>query len=187
MVSHWSLSDSMFPQVSRTLLSILAVLNNLIVWMVSIRPLTSKSSSPFNNHLGTVPKAPITISTIVTFIFHRFFFQFSSKVVVLTLFSLSFSFILRSAGTAKTTIWQVLFSPCLGDPFVCLHPIRVYVWSFSWTGAGLCIYNLFAWSNLNFLHISQWINSLTQLCRVLYSFCANFQHSLIMWLTVSSL
>ena len=29
--------------------------------------------------------------------------------------------------------------------------------SFSRTGAGLCIYHLLAWSNLNFLHISQWI------------------------------
>ena len=48
-------------QVSRTLLSILAFLNNVLVWMVSIRPPTSKSSSPFNNPLVTVPNAPITI------------------------------------------------------------------------------------------------------------------------------
>ena len=52
MVFHWSLSNSKSPQVSRTLLSILAVLNNAVVWMVSIHPLTSKSSSPFNNPLG---------------------------------------------------------------------------------------------------------------------------------------
>ena len=38
MVFHWSLSDSKSPQVSRTLLSILAVLNNAVVWMVSTRP-----------------------------------------------------------------------------------------------------------------------------------------------------
>ena len=44
MVFHWSLSDSKSPQVSRTLLSILAVLNNAVVWMVSTRPLISKSS-----------------------------------------------------------------------------------------------------------------------------------------------
>ena len=47
MVFHWSLSDSKSPQVSRTLLSILAVLNNVVVWMVSTYPPTSKSSSPF--------------------------------------------------------------------------------------------------------------------------------------------
>ena len=55
------------------------------------------------------------------------------------------------------------------------------------TGAGLCIYHLFVWSNLNFLHISQWIPLPTQSCLVLYSFCANLLHSLIIWLTVPSL
>ena len=60
------------PQVSRTLHSILAVLNNAVVWMVSTRPPTSKSSSPFSNPLVTVPNASITIGIIVNFMFHRF-------------------------------------------------------------------------------------------------------------------
>ena len=72
MVFHWNLSDNKSPQVSRTLLNILAVLNNAVVWMVSTRPLTYKSSSPFNNPLVTVPKAPITIGIIVTCMFHSF-------------------------------------------------------------------------------------------------------------------
>ena len=59
--------------------------------------------------------------------------------------------------------------------------------SFSRTGARLCIYHLFVWSNWNFLHISQWITLSTQSCLALYSFCANLLHSLIMWLIVSSL
>ena len=63
MVFHWSLNDSKSPQVSRTLLSILAVRNNVVVWMVPTRPPTSKSSRPFNNPLVTVPKAPITVGT----------------------------------------------------------------------------------------------------------------------------
>ena len=79
MAFYWSLSDTKYPQVSRTLLSILAVLNNDVFRMVSTRPPTSKSSSPFNNPLVTVPKAPITIGIIVTFMFHSFF-QFSSNV-----------------------------------------------------------------------------------------------------------
>ena len=58
---------------------------------------------------------------------------------------------------------------------------------FSKTSAGLCIYLLLVWSNLNFLHISQWITLLTQSCLVLYSFCTNLRHSLIMWLIVSTL
>ena len=45
--------------------------------------------------------------------------------------------------------------------------------AFSRTGAGLCIYHLLVWSNLNFLHISQWITLLTQSCLALYSLCAN--------------
>ena len=38
MLFHWKLSDSKFPQFSRTLLSILAVFNNTVVWIVSTRP-----------------------------------------------------------------------------------------------------------------------------------------------------
>ena len=107
MISHWRLSDSKSLQFLRTLLSILAVFNNAVVWMVYTRPPTSKSSEPFNNSLVTVPKAPITIGTIVNFMFHSFF-QFSSKV--LCLFSNSFSFIMWSAGTEKSTILQIFFS-----------------------------------------------------------------------------
>ena len=59
--------------------------------------------------------------------------------------------------------------------------------TFSRTGAGLCIYHLFAWSSLNFLHISQWITLPTQSCLALYSFWANLLHSLIMWLMITFL
>ena len=108
MVFHWSLRDSKSPQVSRTLLSILAVLNNVVVWMVSTRPPTSKSSSPFSNPLVTVPKAPITIGIIVTFMFHSFFNSLA-RSRYLSFFSYSFSVILWSAGTAKSTILQIVF------------------------------------------------------------------------------
>ena len=94
-VSWWffigDLSDSKSSQVSRALLSILAFLNNAVVWMVSIRPPTSKSTSPFNNPLVTVPKALIPISIIVTFMSHSFF-QFPSKVQVLILLFIFFRF-----------------------------------------------------------------------------------------------
>ena len=88
MVFHWSLSDSKSPQVSRTLLSILAVLNNAVVWMVSTRPPISKSSSPFSNPLVTV-----TIGIIVTCMFHSFFYSLA-RSRYLSFFSHSFSFIL---------------------------------------------------------------------------------------------
>ena len=73
MVFHWRLCDSKSPQVSRTLLSILAVFSNAVVWMVSTRPPTSESPRPFNNPFVTVSKAQITIGIIVTFMFHSFF------------------------------------------------------------------------------------------------------------------
>ena len=37
------------------------------------------------------------------------------------------------------------------------------------------------WSTFNFLHISQWTTLPTQSCLVLNSFCANWQHLLIIW------
>ena len=154
MVFPWSLTDGKSPQISSTRPSILAVLNNVIVWMFSTRPPTSKSSSPFSKPLVTVPNAPITNGIIVTCMFHSFFnSQVRSRY--LSLFSRSFRFILMSAGTAKSTILQNLFF-CWYDnqqkkrfwfsgrdyPCVCQSPIGVYV-SFSRTGAGLCIYHLF--------------------------------------------
>ena len=108
MVFHRSLSDSKSPQVSRTLLSILAVLNSAVVWMVSTRPPTSKSSSSLNNPLVTVPNAPITIGIIVTCMFHSFFNSLARSRYI-SFFSHSFSFILWSAGTAKSAILHVLF------------------------------------------------------------------------------
>ena len=196
MVFHWSLSDSKSPQVSRTLLSILAVFNNAVVWMVSTLPPISKSSRPFNNPLVIVPKAPITISIIVTFMFHSFFNSLA-RSRYLALFSRSFSFILWSAGTAKLTILEIFFflliiirSGVLAEIrwSVCISKSHRSLWvSFSRTGAGLCMYHLLAWSNLNLLHISQWITLPTQSCLALYSFWANLLHSLIMWLMDPSL
>ena len=145
MVFHWSLSDSKPPQVSRTLLSILAVFNNAVVWMVSTRPPTSKSSGPFKNPLVTVPKASITIGVIVAFMFHSFFNSLA-RSGYLSFFSHSFSFIPWFAGTAKSTILQILFfcRLLLGLVFwprsMCISKShRILCVLFSRTGAGLCI------------------------------------------------
>ena len=91
MVFYWSLSDSKSLQVSRTLLSILVNLNNIVVWMVSIRPLISKSSSPFNNPSVTVPRVPIIIGINVTFMFHSVF-NSQARSWYLSFVSLSFQF-----------------------------------------------------------------------------------------------
>ena len=82
---HLSLSDIKSPQVSRTLLSILADFNSAVVCMVSTSVLISnsfKSSSLFTDPLVILPGAPITTGITVTFMF-RSFFQFPSMVQVL--------------------------------------------------------------------------------------------------------
>ena len=104
---HLSLCDNKSPQVSRTLLSILANLNNAVFCMVSTRPPTSKSSSPFSNPLFTVPNAPITIGIIFTCMYHSFLDSLASSSH-LSFFSHSFTFILWSAGTTKLTILIII-------------------------------------------------------------------------------
>ena len=105
MVFHWSLSDSKSPQVSRTHLKSPQVsrthlkspgLIYAVVWIVSTRPPTSKSSRPFNNPLVIVPNAPITIGTIVTFMFHSFF---NSRLLLLLLHYLDAN---KTAGVEAT-------------------------------------------------------------------------------------
>ena len=93
------------------LLSILAVFSNTAVRLVSTLQPTSKSSRPFNNPLVTVPKVQI-----LTFMFHSFFNSLARSRYS-SLFSHSFSFILR---TAKSTILQIpceIFTPVFADSF----------------------------------------------------------------------
>ena len=123
-----SLTDRKSPHVSKTFLRILANLNNVVVWTISTSPVIFNSSSPCTNHLVTVPRASITISIIVTlcsnylvteqrvpvtlciivtFMFHSFFSSLT-RSKCLSLFSHSFTFTLRSVGTTKSLILQVL-------------------------------------------------------------------------------
>ena len=195
MVIHWSLRDSKSPQVSRTLHSMLAVLNNAVVRMVSARPSTSKSSSLFSNPLLTLPKIPITIGITVTFMFHSFF-NFLARSMYLSFFSHCFSFILWSDETVKSRIFQILCFLLIIKRSGLLAEIRWSIcmsksyWSlcvsFCMTGAGLCIYHLFVGSDLNFLYISLWITLPTQSCLVLFSFCGNLMHSIIIIIIIKT-
>ena len=108
MVFLWSLSDNKFPQVSRILLSILADLNNTIVWRFSAHHPIFNSSRPFTIPLGIVPSAPTKIGITVTFTLYRLF---SSLVKFKCLSPLSFSltFAVWSAKMAKYAIRQFLF------------------------------------------------------------------------------
>ena len=88
-----------------------------------------------------------------------------------------FSLIIIRSGLLAEIRWSVSMSK--SHRSLCV--------SFSRTDAELCLYHLFVWSNLNYLHISLWITLPTQSCQVLYSFCANLLHLLIMWLMISFL
>ena len=88
-----------------------------------------------------------------------FFFSSLAKSRYLSFFSFSFSFTLRTAGTAMSTVWKDLFFFWLSlslvvwqrsdDPFLSQN-YKEYCVSFSRTDSGLCIYHLFVWSNSNF-------------------------------------
>ena len=127
MVFHWSWSDNKSTQVTTTLLSILADLNNSVVLMVSTHPVISKSYSPCTNPLVTVPSAPITIGMIITFIFH-IFFKFPSKVAVLIPLFAFFQFLSvvrcgNKVHNSASSLFLLLIIVRLG----CLAEIR---WSF---------------------------------------------------------
>ena len=184
MVFHWSLSNSKSPQISRTRLRILAVLSNVVVWIVSTRPPTSKSSRPFNSPLVILPNAPITIGRIVTFMFHSFSNSLT-RSRYLSFFSLSFSFIPQSRQFGKFSFFlliiirngllaRIRWSVCM------LKSHRNLCVAFSRTGVGSCIYHLLVWSNFNFLHISQWIPLPTQSCLALL---IRFFHISVSWLS----
>ena len=139
----WALVDGLSlafesPQVSRNLL---ANLNRVVVWMVSTRPVISKSSSLFNNPYNWC-KCHFHVPQ---------FFQIPSKVGVLILLLLSFNFTRWSAETTKSTILKVLFLLLIFTRSGPLADIRWSVcvpkshWSldvsFSWTDTGLCKYH----------------------------------------------
>ena len=129
MVFYWSLSDNKYPQVSSTLLSILADFDNAIVFIVITRFPIFKSSSPFSNPIVTVPLVSSTLSCSIDF-------SSLARSSSLLLFSLSFSFTQWSTGTPNSTIQQLLFSFCwlslglivwprLGNIFVSQNPREV--------------------------------------------------------------
>ena len=146
--------------------------------MVSTRSLISKSSSPNTNHLVTVL---VIIGITVNFMFHSFF-SYLLRSRYLSLCSLSFGFTQWSTGTVKSIIWQILFSLLTITRFgrlaeirwsICISKyLRSLFISFSWTYSVLCIYNVFAWPNLYFLHNSQSITNHTQSCLVLSYLCS---------------
>ena len=92
VVFQWSLSNSKFSQVSRTLLGNLADHSNAVVWMVSARPLISKSFSSF-----TTPFCDFSECTNYHWYYHHlqisWLFSSLPRSKYLSLILLSFIFI----------------------------------------------------------------------------------------------
>ena len=105
MIFHWSVRDSK-SQISSTLLDILGDPNNAVVWIVFT--LIFIFFSPSTNPFVTVPRAPITVSVNVTFMFHSFFSALA-RSWCLYFFSPFIIFALCFAGTAKSTIRHLFF------------------------------------------------------------------------------
>ena len=132
MVSHWSLSNCKFSQVTRLLLSILADLYNAVVWMVSNSHIC-KCFSPLINLLGIVPVASILFGITVTFTFHicpLARFRYLSFVSLSFIF---FYFLCGSAGRQSSLFNKfsgffflqslgLADGPRLGDPFISQNP-----------------------------------------------------------------
>ena len=156
--------------------------------LFSTRPLISKSSTSFNNHSMTIP-----ITWIYNWYQHDFyvaqFFHFPSKVQSLILPIIFFQFYSMVSRDSKVRKFATsLFRPAESWWSVCISKSqRSLCVSFSRSDVWSCIYYMFVWSNLSFLHNPQWIPLPTQLCVVLHSFSVNLLHSLIMWLIGSPL
>ena len=177
IVFHWSLSDSKSPQVSRTLLSILVNHNNAVVWMVWTFFLFSSLLVPspilwwlYRAHqLQLVP--PLPLCFIV-------FFSSLARSRYLSLFSPTFSFTLWFAGTAKSTLRQVLFLSFFNVDYHLVwssdrdYMIRLYlkiqknfVHLIFQDGFWVMHIPFVRMSHLNFWYNSHWI-SLSTPCRV---------------------
>ena len=160
--SHYTTSTQCLPMIR-----VFWLISTMLLFACLYSSSYFKSSSPCINLLVTVPRAPVTIGITVTFMFLRFFNSLAS-LRYLSFFSFFFfNITLWSTGTGKSTIWQILFFLLIITRSVRLVEIRWFVCipkshrrlcvSFSRIDSVLCIYNLFAWSDLNFLHNSKWI------------------------------
>ena len=169
MISSWIFTESKFPQVSRTLLRILADLNNAVVWMVSNRyfqvflslyqsfgDCTKNTNYNWYNRCFRVPQS---------------FFQFPGKVQVLIILFAFFQFYslvsrdskVHNSASSLSFLLIIIKSGRLSDPFVSQNP------------RGVCAFSY-----------TEWITLLTQSCIVSYTCCDNLLHSL-MWLIGPSL
>ena len=114
IVFHWTLSDIKSPQVSRTLLSILANINNAVIWMVLILP-------PILSTLPFVFSILLSLLLLLLLLFSfQFYFQFLTKS-----FTRSSLKTFGDKSFCLDVFYAVFLLPLLGDIF----PITLVVLS----------------------------------------------------------
>ena len=148
MAFHLSLSNKS-PQVFRTLLSIRTVLHDVVVWMISTCPPTSKYSCPF----GDCTKS--TNHNWYNSHFHSFFNSLA-KLRYLSFFSHFFSFILWSAGQQSPKFRKFYFLIFL---FLFIHLFIYFIYLFFveyykvWSSGGDWGIHLYVKVRLEFMRV----------------------------------
>ena len=192
MAFHWSLSDGKSSQLSRTLLSILANFNNVVVWLVSIRPPISNSFSPPPKPLADRSKCTNDkcfkaflvlwqdLSTCLTFSYFDFLLcypprrctaQQGSFVFVLFWF-VFFCFVFFWGGVISPSL--VLWLG-LSDQFISPNPREFYA---SPQQILVCAFTTWLYGKISTTcTISS--GSSYPVVSTLYSFCASLLHSLL--------
>ena len=106
-------------------------------------------------------------STLISWLY---LLKICSEVVFFLLFLFFFFFLLIITRSCRLA--EIQWSVCISKSSRTSSAL-------SRTDSGLCIYHLFLWSNVNFLHNSLWITFPTQSCLFLYSFYAICYSSLV--------
>ena len=153
MVFHWG--DSKSPQISRTLLNILANLNNTLIWnfqffQTFFQTFGNRSKRSNNNHYYRHPHGPHLFKVLlqrptVCLSFHFLLFSFCGPPERQNPPDGNFFFLL---------INTVVFRPWLGESIRISKSPRIFRVSFFWTDSGLCKYHLLVRSSFNLLHNS---------------------------------
>ena len=109
--------------------SVFSPLNNAVVWIVSVRPAISNSSSPFIKPLEIGPSAPFTNGITVIFMFHTFYSSLVSfKYLSLILPSFQ-SAIRQDSKVHDSAVYFYLFYYCYS--FIRAFQISVSRWFFT--------------------------------------------------------
>ena len=164
-----------WQQVSWTLLSILAILNNVVIWMVSTRPPTSKSSSWSFSYCSFSYCSKHTNYNWYNCQLHvPQFFQFSSKVEVIIIIIILLSKVYTPVLTGGLS-WNLNKSKSPQLSRTPLSTLADFSSAMVWTVSILLL--LSCWPKLLFLVLHQWLISVTYMFNDFFSSVAK----LMLW------